>query len=195
MQKIRTTKSQLSFFLSLAFILLIPNAYAAETKPSCTGWGKLLKPMCEVFHHIISDGNNELYVSGYAWHNRYTYSPEKIKSYNEAAWGGGYSRGYVTENGDYHALAAFAFLDSHKNIEPVVGYLYLKKIFLKNDFKGSLGLAPFLTARPDIFKGRPFPGLMPIAALSYKKVTLQATYIPGAVGAGNVLFLFARYTF
>ncbi len=146
-------------------------------------------------HQVWTQGSNELYLTGYAWHNRYTYSPEKINEYNELAYGGGLGKGFYDEDGDWHGLTAFAFLDSHKNVEPVVGYAFLKTAHLNDNLRVGAGYSVFVTARPDIFNNIPFPGVLPWVSVSYRRASLMATYIPGAQGAGNVLFIFGKWTF
>lgn len=144
---------------------------------------------------IVEDGSNELYLTGYAWHNRYTYSPERIRKYNEAALGGGFGKGLYTESGNWHGLYAMAFLDSHSKWEPIAGYSYLYILPVTNQLRLGGGITAFITARSDIFNGIPFPGILPWASIIYKKVALSATYIPGSSGAGNVLFLVGKLTF
>ncbi len=177
-----------------ALLLVCSSLYAAGKKEYCTGWNSLLKPACQSIKQIWVDGTNDLYFSGYAWHNRYVYSPEKIDKYNELAWGGGLGKGYFDEKGNWQGLYAFAFLDSHKNVEPVAGYAYLKVFPLPEQLKGGVGYTILVTGRPDLNKGIPFPGVLPLAFLFYKKATLAATYIPGFNNNGNVLYLFAKYT-
>lgn len=150
------------------------------------------KSSCQRLNQIMTEGKTELYIPAYAWHNRYTYSSEKINSYNENPWGGGLGKSFYDEKGNWHGLYAFAFLDSHKNVEPVVGYAYLKTLhFNENTLLGG-GIAALITARPDIFHGIPFPGVLPWVSFSYKRLSLAGTYIPGARGAGNVLFLVTK---
>lgn len=171
--------------------------YSAQTvfaeNISCADWPGWFRPTCQRLEQIWSEGNNELYLTGYAWHNRYTYPQEKIDAYNEAAFGGGLGKGLYDEHGNWHGLFAFAFLDSHKNIEPAAGYAYLKTLILNKDTQLGLGLSLFLTARSDIFDGYPFPGLLPWVSFTYQRATLAATYIPGAKGAGNVLFILGKW--
>lgn len=146
-------------------------------------------------HDIWAKGDNELYLTGYAWHNRYTYSKERLKTYNENAWGGGLGKGYLDEDGDWHSLYAFAFLDSHSNVEPAVGYSFLKMAHVSQNWGAGVGLTALVTARPDIYHNIPFPGILPFVGLNYRHAWLQATYIPGAKDAGNVLFLMAKWIF
>lgn len=180
----------------IALLGLFPlYVFAAEEPNPCAHWISFFKPMCQRLHQVWTEGDTELYVSGYAWHNRYTYRPEKIKTYNEAAWGGGFGKALFDERGNWHGLYGIAFLDSHRHIEPAFGYAYLKVAHFNNDFKAGIGYSVLVTSRPDIINGIPFPGVLPWASIFYKKTTLAATYIPGAAGAGNVLYILVKYTF
>lgn len=171
------------------------SAFSADQKEGCRHWPGLFKPLCQNVRHIWLDGDNELLVTGYAWHNRYTYRPEKIRVYNEQAWGGGFGKGIYYGKNDWQGLFAMAFLDSHKNLEPAVGYAYLKMARFTPNLKAGLGFTVLATMRNDINNGYPFPGVLPWSTITYKKFGIIATYIPGAAGAGNVLFLIGRYTF
>ncbi|KTD19571.1 lipid IV(A) palmitoyltransferase PagP [Legionella londiniensis] len=174
-------------------ILGVKTVFAAQPTKPCEHWSHLLKPACQRLHQIWSEGSLDLYVTGYAWHNRYTYPPEKIAAYNEAAWGGGLGKSLYDERGNLHTLYAFAFLDSHKKIEPAAGYAYIKTLPLNPDTHVGLGASLFITARSDMFNYHPFPGLLPWATFTHKRATLAATYIPGAQGAGNVLFILSKW--
>jgi palmitoyl transferase len=184
-------KKRILFFL----ILFSSSLFAAKDPKSCSHSWALFKPICQGLYSIWKDGNTDLYLSGYAWHNRYTYRPEKIRSYNEAAWGGGLGKSLFDEKGNFHSIYAIAFLDSHRNVEPAVGYAYLKTAHFGSDFKAGLGVSVLVTMRNDILNGVPFPGALPWAAVFYKKISIAATYIPGSAGAGNVLYLIGKYTF
>lgn len=176
------------------FCLLLTTPCIADTT-ACTKWPGWFKPACERLTEIWTKGDNEVILTGYAWHNRYTYRPEKIHSFNENAWGGGVAKGFYDEKGNFHNLVAIAFLDSHNHVQPLVGYAYLKILPLTTHAKIGVGATVFLTSRVDIFNSVPFPGALPWVSFIYDKVTLSATYIPGSKGAGNVLFLVGKYTF
>ena len=181
--------------LTYLLFLCFTNAFAEASQDYCPNTNSFLKPICQRLHQVIYEGKGELYISGYAWHNRYVYSPEKIRNYNENAWGGGLGKGFFDEKGNWHGLFTYAFLDSHKNVEPVAGYAYLKVATISNNWKAGVGYTILITARPDLNKGIPFPGALPWASIFYKKVTLAATYIPGFNHNGNVLYLLGKYTF
>lgn len=173
------------------------TAFTTVEPRGCRYWLPLFKPLCHRLHQTWTEGNSELYLSGYAWHNRFTYSAERLreKKYNELAWGGGFGKGFFDEKGNWHGLYAIAFLDSHRNVEPTVGYAYLKVANLTKDFKAGLGFSVLVTSRPDILHSIPFPGAVPWAGVFYKKLSLKAAYIPGSSTNGNVLYLVGTYTF
>ena len=179
-----------TLFRCVLFFLIIDSAFAE--KPHAHN---ALKSWANHLHQLWTEGDTELYMTGYAWHNRYTYDANKIEQFNELALGGGFGKGMYDENGNWHGLAAFAFLDSHKYLEPVTGYAFLKIVRLTERARMGGGYSLLLTQRPDIFRGIPFPGLLPWLSFSYQRAALFATYIPGSRGAGNVLFLFAKWTF
>lgn len=167
------------------------------SQPSCAKLPTLLKKACQRLKQVWNEGDNEAYLTLYAWHNRYTYTRANRlnKSYNEQAWGGGFGKGLYDEKGDWHGLYAFAFLDSHKNIQPVTGYAFLKTAHLNDHTRVGIGYSLLLTMRPDIFNGYPFPGAAPWVGFSYRQATIAAVYIPGKTNIGNVLFVYAKWTF
>lgn len=177
-------------------LVLFPLTIFADQKENvCTHWVSFFKPVCQRLHQVWTEGDTDLYLSGYAWHNRYTYSRAKIKSYNEAAWGSGIGKGLFDEKGNWHGLYALAFLDSHSNVEPAAGYAYLKTAALSPHIKAGIGYSILVTSRADINHYIPFPGILPWASIFYDKVTIAATYIPGSSTNGNVLFIIGKYTF
>lgn len=162
---------------------------------ACDGMPSWAQSACHRIDQIWTEGGNDLYVSGYAWHNRAKYSAEKIDSFNELAWGGGYGRSIYDEDGDWQGLYAMAFLDSHSKVQPIAGYGFLKIGQVSDNFRLGAGYTVFLTARHDIMSYVPFPGILPLVSAGYKDAMLYATYIPGSSGAGNVLFVFGRWHF
>ncbi len=181
--------------LFLFFSLLFFQPLDAKTPPHCKKWPLWLQEICARPYETWTEGDNELYLTGYAWHNRYLYPEEKKGTYNENAWGGGLGKGFFDEHGDWHGLYAFAFLESHSKVEPIAGYAFLKTLHINETSNMGLGFTVFLTARPDILNNAPFPGALPWAGINYRKIAFIATYIPGSKGVGNVLFMLAKYTF
>lgn len=191
----------LQILLFLGTSLQATQAFVADeaeqlaTKRSCRPCStkpNIFQKTYNFLNTIYTQGNNELYLPAYAWHNRFTYAKNRIGRYNENPWGGGLGKSYYDAKGDWHGLYAFAFLDSHRYPEPVVGYAFLKVLNLREEAKLGGGFALLVTQRPDINNGIPFPGALPWVSASYKSVSVVATYIPGAKNIGNVLFLIGK---
>lgn len=147
---------------------------------------------------IWFEGRPELYMTGFAWHNRYFYTKETIqkKQYNEFAMGGGLGKGFIDEGGDWHALYAMGFSDSHRNFQPLVGYGFLKMLYFPHRFNAGGGFTWFVTQRKDMFHGIPFIGIpLPMISIGADRLSIFATYVPGSTNVGNVLFVFGKWTF
>ncbi|VEG91612.1 lipid IV(A) palmitoyltransferase PagP [Legionella spiritensis] len=173
----------------------VPVSAAAST--ACSGTPSLFKKSCLRLHQIWNEGHTEVYLPFYAWHNRYAYTEEKLSKtiYNEKAWGFGLGKGFDDEDGDWHGLYAMAFLDSHNHVQPIAGYAFLKTAHIKDSARLGLGYSVFLTQRSDIFNGYPFPGAAPWISIGYRQASLSAAYVPGGTNIGNVLFIFAKWSF
>jgi palmitoyl transferase len=182
-------------YLSVLLLLLLQKPLFADSVTPCDNWPSWSKALCLRPYQTFTQGENELYLAGYAWHNRNYYDRQRLQKYNENAWGGGLGKSFYDENGDWHGLYAIAFLDSHKYLEPAVGYAFLKVLHLSENTRVGVGYTLLVTQRPDIFKGIPFPGALPWFSVSYRRASLSGTYIPGSRNVGNVLFVLAKWTF
>lgn len=177
----------------LFFIIASPAYASLDENSKRTVIGKIQHR----FHQIWFDGTTDLYLTGYSWHNRYAYQAEKIRNakYNEFAKGGGLGRGFYDEDGDWHALYAMGFSDSHYNFQPLIGYGFLKMLHLPKTFNAGVGFTWFITQRKDIFHGIPFIGIpLPMVSVGVNRISVYATYVPGKTNIGNVLFLFGKIT-
>ncbi|MDQ8032111.1 lipid IV(A) palmitoyltransferase PagP [Bordetella genomosp. 1] len=182
---------QRSTAVFVLWICLLVPASAGACDVS-VGW---MQRACNRIDQIWTTGDNDLYVTGWAWHNRSMYSAKKIREFNEAALGGGYGRSIFDEDGDWQGLYAMAFLDSHSRPQPIAGYGFLKIARVSQNWRLGAGYTAFLTAREDIMSYIPFPGVLPLVSAGYRDAMLFATYIPGKEGTGNVLFVFGKWTF
>lgn len=169
--------------------LLAASSFSAQ---ACVG---ILETACHRLDQIWTEGNNDLYVSGWAWHNRSKYPASRIRSFNEKTWGGGLGRSFYDEDGDWHGLYAMAFRDSYRKVEPVAGYAFMKIGNLSENFKLGAGYTVFVTARSEFRNYMPFPGILPLVGAGYRNSMLYATYIPRIRDNGNVLFVFGRLQF
>lgn len=144
-------------------------------------------------YHTWSSDKYDAYVPLYAWHNRLTYNKEHIDKYNENPWGIGVGKSYTDIKGNWHGLYAMAFKDSNKHLETFLGYAFMKNWQLgdNSDFKVGLGYTLGVTQRKEWYYLL-MPAPLPIAGISYRKIALQATYVPGLKNNGNVLFVWTK---
>jgi len=144
---------------------------------------------------VWDQGTLDAYLPLNTYHMRWAYTKEKIAEFNENPWGFGLGRSLRDEQDNWHALYAMAFLDSHKKVEPIVGYAYTHPFIHAGEWRAEIGYTAFITSRTDTLHYFPFPGILPLVGISYGNFTINSTYIPGGKGNGNVLFTFAHYHF
>ncbi|MBV7486072.1 lipid IV(A) palmitoyltransferase PagP [Bordetella sp. BOR01] len=162
---------------------------------ACDMQASWMQRACDRVEEIWTTGTNDLYLTGWAWHNRSMYSASKIREFNEAAWGGGFGRSIYDEDGDWQGLYAMSFLDSHKRIQAMAGYGFLKIAEISQHWRLGAGYTLFVMSRKDINNYIPFPGVLPLVSAQYRRASVFATYIPGRSGSGNVLFVFGKWSF
>ena len=175
----------------LAAVLPIPARAALE----CEDFGNLLARSCRTIADTWTHGGHELYLTGYAYHVPATWTPEKRAELNSNGWGGGYGRSVDDADGDNHAVFGIAFLDSHRHVQFQVGYAWHRFWGPRDGLQAGLGYTAMIAQRPDIWNGVPFPVVLPLAALRYRKATLEVTFIPtlsGNLNHGSTLFAFGR---
>lgn len=144
---------------------------------------------------IYNTGINEIYVSGYAYHDRSTYTSDKLEGLNEKAYGIGLGKGKINNNGNYEGIYAMAFKDSHNDMQYNVGYMWQKIFRITDNSSVGLGYTAALVSRKDIMNHFPIPAPLPVASLNVGRVSLMAVLIPklnGGINHGNVVFLFGK---
>lgn len=166
-----------------------PSEHTTESPSAFNKWWESAKS--NVSQTWDSD-QYELYVPLRVWHNRNSYTKEKIDSFNEEPWGIGFGRYRFDEKGNWHAIFAMAFLDSHDDLEPIVGYAWQATYYPTKNIRTGVGFVAGITARSDM-SYIPFPAPLPLVSVEYRRFSLQATYIPGGSGNGNVAFAWLRY--
>lgn len=172
-------------------------AVTAETETGGTAtqdswYGQLKNHLTEVWQ---KSDQTDLYVPLVTYHNRSMYSREKIDSFNERPWGLGIGKSIRDADSNWDGYYVMAFKDSHDDWEPIVGYGHVKNLAGQaSGLNAGLGLTAGFTARSD-YNYKPLPVLLPIAAVGYDKVIVNATYVPGTKGNGNVLFMWSTVTF
>lgn len=135
-----------------------------------------------------NSGTYDLLIPANTWHNRKSYSREKIDSYNERPWGIGVGVSRFDDGGDFHSIFIMEFQDSHNVIEPIGGYLYQTYWRPTENLRLGIGYTLSITARKD-YDWIPFPAPLPVFSIEYDRLAIQSTYVPGFQSdTGNVLF-------
>ncbi len=181
------------FIVFISFLWVSTHSWALSKAPSQPFKNFWENTKARLFQ-IWNEGRGDLYVTNYAWHNRWTYDSDKVSSYNELAWGGGIGKGIWDEHQNWQGLYAIAFLDSHKNVQPMGGYGYLFTLHPTENTGIGLGFTLMVTARSDILNNFPFPGALPLISVNYKDLMVMGAYVPGTDNVGNVLFILTKIT-
>jgi hypothetical protein len=164
------------------------------------GWVQLFRDKALQFKDhvaaIAAEGAPELYLSGYAYHGRDTYTPERIAELNEKAWGLGYGKTIYNARGDEESLYFLTIDDSHGRPQPMLGYAYQWTWPIrKSPLDVGVGYTAMLMSRADYYGGIPFPVVLPVASLGTRKYRVMASYVPRLSqnkGNGDVLLVFFR---
>ena len=139
----------------------------------------------------------DIYLSGYAYHDRGTYTEAQRRNLNETIWGGGLGRTYRNVRGNDESWYLIGIRDSHNRPQWMGGYSYewLLPLKLQNGLELGGGLTALLIRRHGWHDGRPFPAVLPVASIGNRAVQLIATYVPHLSSQkekGNILSLMLK---
>ncbi|MEO8407687.1 MAG: hypothetical protein ABI476_04585 [Oxalobacteraceae bacterium] len=178
------------------------SAMAADNAPENVdneGWWQRTKDRVRTKAETINQqGKSSLLLSGYAYHGRNTYTPERISEFNEKAWGAGFGKTLRHPNGDEEYLYGMAISDSHYDPQLMAGYAYQWVWPLAGTLEIGAGWTALLISRTDTWGGVPFPVALPLASIGTPNAKLMAAYIPrlsNNKGNGDVLYVFGRINF
>jgi lipid IVA palmitoyltransferase len=175
---------------ALALCLLCFSAGPALA--ACDGAWDWVQMACNRLVDTYQNGDNQLLLSGYAWHTPWTWTAEKRAEENSNAWGGGWARSIDRPDDITDTVYFLVFKDSHSNAQFNLGYSWLKYWGDRDLLQGGLGYSVFILQRPDIASGVPIPGILPVAALRHGQVQVVASDIPqlnAGVNHGSVLYV------
>jgi palmitoyl transferase len=175
-------------FIFLIFTFTTFGTAFAEDQASSGAWTRAQNSLSQTWQ----SENVELYVPINTWHNRNYYRSEKIDEFNERPWGLGVGKYRFDDDGDWNAFYAMAFQDSHRHIEPVIGFGFQKMWHPTENTRLGAGYTVGLTMREDMHY-IPLLGILPLVSVEYKQIALQSTYVPGGDGNGNILFTWLRW--
>ena len=167
-----------------------------ESAPSKSWYGTAWDTAGQHLSDIWNKGDYSLMIPFWTYHLPYAYSAEKRAQYTEYPAGGGISKGYFNESGNWEGIYLMEYQDSHGKPMYMGGYGWVPTWRPIDDkFKIGAGLTAFMFMRSDIGNYAPLPGVLPVGSIGYGPVDVQVAYVPGGQGNGNVLFWWARFTF
>lgn len=137
----------------------------------------------------------DVYLSGYAWHDRDTYTQKQLNKMNENTWGGGIGRSLRNERGNDESVYLVGIRDSNERPQYMAGYAYQWVFPVVAQYEASIGVTGLLIRRHDWFDGRPFPAVLPVFSVGTRKAQLTATYVPHLSmrkAKGNIVLLMLK---
>ena len=142
---------------------------------------------------IWQTGSSDILVPLHTHHLRSAYDSSKIDSYQENPYGLGYGRSKLDGDGDLQGVYAMTFQDSDHKPSYMAGYMFQKFWRPAADWRVGGGFTAFVMARSDTWHYTPFPAALPFGSIGYKRLAIEATYVPGGNGYGNVIFIWSRF--
>jgi palmitoyl transferase len=182
---------------SVTSLLGAPDALAQQSDEVQPGlWAKTRTHVVD----IAEQGRWDLYLSGYAYHLRRSYSDTSLQKLNEKAWGAGIGKTLRNADGNDESLYFMGLRDSRRHAQWMAGYAYqwVHGFGSGQGLEAGIGVTAALVKRQGMFGGMPFPSLLPVASIGTRNVKLMATFIPHVAirnNKGNVVLLFARFEF
>ena len=148
---------------------------------------------------IAGEGDWDLYLSGYAYHSRSTYTRQRIDRLNEKAWGGGLGKSRRNASGNDESLYVLVIRDSLYKPQWAAGYTH-EWIFPLggSGLEAGVGVTALVMRRSDWANGYPVPAVLPVASFGSRKARLEATYVPRlstGKGKGNIILVVGRFSF
>ncbi|WP_238552017.1 hypothetical protein [Herminiimonas sp. CN] len=175
------------------------SAMAADSATDNGDWWQHTKDVVRSKVETISgQGETSLFLSGYSYHGRNTYTPERIRQFNEKSWGLGLGKTLRHPNGDEEYLYGLAISDSHYDPQLMAGYAYQWNWPVAGKLEAGAGWSALLISRTDTWGRVPFPAILPVASIGIPGAKLMASYVPrlsGNKGNGDVLYVFGRINF
>lgn len=184
--------------LPLGVAVLLQFGLQNNARAACDFSSAWIAGACSRVERVWDQGTWDLYLTGYGWHID-GYTAEERHALNAKSWGGGAGKHFTDENGNDDILFLFVFMDSHDSPEPIGGWArqwYTKPVLGGLSIGG--GYFAGFSARADIAHYVPFPLVLPVASLRYRRASVMGAFIPrlpGGANKGDLGFFWARYEF
>ena len=160
-----------------AFVDTLPGGYTSNGD-------SFLANQWEGMKSIVKKGNTGLVMGLHTNHPSWDY--ENRDEENAYPYGGGIIRSVIDDQGNERTMFIMAFSDSHYSPEPIIGYSWMHRYNLTNDFHLGAGYILGLTFRED-YNWMPIPTPLPIVGAGYRNVDVYMTFIP----ISNVFFFYS----
>jgi hypothetical protein len=185
-----------------AFILSFPFAIPcqANAEGEAEGSGDTMSHTLRLDIDAPKPTRWDVYVTGYSYHDRETYTKAQLNKMNEMTWGGGLGRTLRNERGNDESLYVIGMRDSNERAQWMAGYAYQWVFPVKSSFSNlelGAGLTGVIIRRQDWYDGRPFPAILPVFSVGTRAAQLLATYVPHLSARkkkGNIVSVMLKFS-
>ena len=186
------------FVLLLVLLLCAPFAAAEDKAEAWTSFSQKVgstlpfplgsdEARAEGFWHgvwdgtkrILSEGSQDLYVSGYYYHTPYHFSDHRRDEFNDNAWGLGYGRTLAEENQNQRMFYGMVVRDSHQKPFYLAGYAWVARWDFYREVQVGAGYSALLIAHSTSTNYWPVPLLAPVVSIGTNNAAIYATYFNG----------------
>lgn len=122
-------------------------------------------------------GSYHMIVNGRSYHMD---KPRNGQKLNENNFGSGVQYDFGRQYGSKWVpfVTSSAFSDSFYNVSYYAGGGETRRFFLTKGWHADIGYMGFMMARKDIDNYKPFPGVLPVASLGNRSISVNMTYVP-----------------
>lgn len=177
-------------------VVLTTSSLAAQSTagPFGRAWHTLRDPDAPTWYGGIwktwsgtfTQGDTSILVPVNTFHMRFAYPPEDVARFTEWPLGVGIGRTRISATTS-RMVYALTMQDSFGRPEFELGYIWLRNRYPgggRNVYFGFGYTLNLLVRKQSNYW--PFPLVLPIASVGYKRLSVGTTYVPGAFGTGNV---------
>jgi palmitoyl transferase len=173
------------------FLLFLPFFALSGVPAAASGQGFLSEWLGNIADTAANPDTYDAYLPFWTWHNRLAYTKRSIERYNESPRGAGFGLSKA-KDGEEHALYLVIFEDSNFYTQASWGYAWIRRVNGEHPgFHYGYGFTISAQMRHE-YDYVPIPIPLPMFSAGYENLLVEATYIPGYHGFGNVLFMWLR---
>ena len=134
-------------------------------------------------------GSYHMIVNGKSYHMERSQNGQKL---NENNFGSGFQYDFSRSYGARWVpfFTSSAFQDSYNNISYYLGGGEMRRFYMSGGWHMDIGYFGFMMARKDFDNYKPFPGVLPVASVGTRNVSLNMTYIPNVNDQVDELLFF-----